>query len=84
MNKQKINIWKVIGIILIVLTALLLVTLVSKVSYSAGYEDGKDGIIQLMKIQYETKNPIITLNSNEMNKELKDFVYFLTTWNYNI
>lgn len=82
MNKQKPNLWLIISILLIIVTALLSAMIISKMSYSAGYEDGKNGIITMLQIQRQTGNPIITMNNNEMNKELKRFVYFLNSWNY--
>ena len=76
------NIWKVISIILIIVLIFLSFSYVSKVSYSAGYEDGKSGIIKLMQTQYKTGNQIITLGNERLNSQMKELVYFLNTWNY--
>ena len=77
------NGWKVIGIILMIVIFILSIYTVAKMSYSVGYEDGQSGIISLMKISKETKNPIITLANNQNPELTKKIIYFIlnpTRW----
>jgi len=70
------NIWKVLGIILIIVFFMLSIYTVAKMSYSVGYEDGKDGLIKIMQIQKQTGNQIYTLPTQNQDKT-RQIVYFI-------
>lgn len=82
-EEKKINIWMIVGIILIVLTAFLSAMIISKMSYSAGYEDGQQGIIKIMQTSYQSSRQVMTMDSNQISKEVKAFVYFLNDMKVN-
>jgi len=72
-----INGWKVIGVFLIIVFFMLSIYTVAKMSYSVGYEDGKNGIIKLTQIARGTKKPIINLEKNANPETTKQIVYFI-------
>jgi len=71
-----INGWKVLGIILIIVFFMLSIYTVAKMSYSVGYEDGKDGLIKITQIQKQTGNQIYTLPTQNQDKT-REIVYFI-------
>jgi len=82
-ESKPINIWMIITIVLIVLVSLLSAMIISRMSYSAGYEDGQQGIIKMLQTQYQTEKQITNMNTSEMNQEVKSFVYFLNDMKIN-
>jgi len=75
MEKQNYNIWKVLYIFALALVFLLSIGLVAKMAYSVGYEDGQQGILEVIKTYYETGNKVTQLPGLETNKYIKEFVY---------
>ena len=71
------NIWKGIAIILFIVFIILSIYTFAKMAYSVGYEDGENGIISLMKISKESKNPITSLSDSSNPELTKKIIYFI-------
>ncbi len=71
------NGWKVFGIILMIVTIVLLIYTVAKMSYSVGYEDGQEGIINLIKMSKLTGSSISSLRESSNPEITKKIVYFI-------
>ena len=60
-----------------IVTIVLLIYTVAKMSYSVGYEDGQEGIINLIKMSKLTGSSISSLRESSNPEITKKIVYFI-------